>query len=253
MISLATRAKHVAHTIEYARGQKLDIWLPESPTNAPAFVYVPGGAWVMGDRRHQGHAIMEHLVGQGWICVTMDYRTAPIHRWPAPFEDVCAAWQWVKDNIADYGGGDFIAVGGASAGAHMASLLGMTGEPDAVVSLYGVYSWDSKRADHWLINRFVRTVVAGGKVPREASPIHLVRPGVSPFLIIHGDRDILTPESGALAFADKLSAATEVDYLTARGGHHGFDLFQSGLTRIAVDRIDRFLARQLALQAAVAA
>lgn len=249
MISPQTRRRHLGRTITYAHGQKLDIWLPKNPTNAPVFVFVPGGAWVMGDRRHQGHAIMSHLVSQGWICVTMDYRTAPIHRWPAPFEDVCAAWGWVKQNIADYGGGDFIAIGGASAGGHMASLLGMTGEPDAVVSLYGVYSWDSRRPDHWLINRFVRTVVIDGKVPREASPIHLVSRGVSPFLIIHGDRDILTPESGAWAFARKLEGVTYADYLKVRGGHHGFDLFQPHLTKVAVDRIDSFLAGQLAEKA----
>jgi acetyl esterase/lipase len=249
MISPATRRRHVAHTITYANGQPLDIWLPDNPANAPVFVYIPGGAWVMGDRRHQGHAIMSHLVSKGWICVTMNYRTAPIHRWPAPFEDVYAAWEWVVDNISRYGGGEFIAVGGASAGAHMASLLGLTGDPDATVCLYGVYSWDSKRPDHWLINRFVRTVVARGGVSRDDSPIHCIdylQAAPSPFLVIHGDRDIVTPESGARAFVDKLSNRAEVDYLTVRGGHHGFDLFQPALTKVAVDRVDRFLARQLA-------
>lgn len=250
MISLATRAKHVSHTIEYAHGQKLDIWSPENPINAPVFVFIPGGAWVMGDRRHQGHAIMSHLVSKGWICVTMDYRTAPIHRWPTPINDVQAAMDWVDANIHLYGGGEYIAIGGASAGAHMAALL--SGCADAVVLLYGVYSWDSKRADHWLINKFVRTVVARDGVIRADSPIHDIYPLSPPTLILHGDLDIITPESGAKAFAEKLSAVTEVDYLTVRGGHHGFDLFQPSLTKVAVDRIDRFLARQLA-QRAVAA
>lgn len=246
MISEALRQQYLWDTVPYANGQKLDIWSKGTPRNAPVFVFIPGGGWLIGDRRHQGHAIMSHLVDQGWICVTMDYRTP---RWPDPFTDVCAAWDWTRENIHQYGGGDFIAVGGASAGGHMASLLGVTDNsidrPDAVVSLYGVYSWDSPRPDHFLINQWVKGVVR----PKDlyaASPIHHVHDSVPPFLIIHGDRDVITPESGAKAFYRKLATVSDdAGYLKVRGGHHGFDLFQKDQTAQAIAAIEHFLTRQI--------
>jgi acetyl esterase/lipase len=58
--------------------QLLDVWrrpdLPETP--APVLLFVPGGAWVQGTRVLQGHTLLSHLVKQGWVCLTMDYRVA---------------------------------------------------------------------------------------------------------------------------------------------------------------------------------
>lgn len=245
LISEVLRQEYLWDTVTYGNSQKLDVWSKGTPKDAPVFVFIPGGAWLIGSRLHQGHAIMSRLVDRGWICVTMDYRTP---RWPTPFTDVQSAWQWTRENIHTYGGSDFIALAGASAGGHMASLLGVTDNtidrPDAVVSLYGVYSWDSPRPDHFVINQWVRNVVRP-KDPRSASPIHHVHDSVPPFLIIHGDRDVITPESGAKAFYRKLAAASdEAAYLKIRGGHHGFDLFQKSCTTLAIDAIEKFLDRQ---------
>ncbi|AAN12746.1 esterase [Mycobacterium phage Omega] len=247
---LEARQRHLWDTVAYSGNQKLDIWLPESPENAPVFMFIPGGAWTIGDRRGQGYAIMSHLVQQGWICVAIDYRTAPKNHWPAPFEDVSAAFHWVRANIHQYGGGDFLAVGGASAGGHMASLLGLTdwsfSKPDAVVSLYGVYDWTSKSLDHWLINRYVQHVVVGRRdhdTLRISSPIHQIHRDAPPFLIIQGDCDLVTPQSGAKKFFKKLkeTSLNHAVYHRVPGGIHGFDLLQGWQTDRAIDAIDDFL------------
>lgn len=241
--------RHLTATVEYRPGVKLDIYQPVSQPfipNRPVLMFIPGGAWLVGSRKGQGSALIAHLVEQGWICVAIDYRTAPQHRWPAPFEDVTAAWNWVRKNIARYGGGDFIGLAGASAGGHMASLLGVTDHsidrPDCVIPFYGVYSWDSHRPDHWLINRFVETMISDREHLRDASPIHHVHDSVPPFLIIHGDRDFITPESGAKAFHRKLP---DSQYYSVRGGHHGFDVINAQQTAGALARIDTFLEEQL--------
>lgn len=251
------RAEHLWDTVEYRPGQYLDIWAPDDPHNAPVMMFIVGGGWTWGDRRYQGYALMDRLVSEGWICVSVGYRTAPLHRWPAPFEDVVAAWEWIEGNIHKYGGGNFTAVAGASAGAHMASLLALGHlRADALVSLYGVYSWDSKRLDHLLINKFVTTVVAGSdpETLYEASPIHQVHRLAPPTMIVHGDRDFITPESGARAFRKKLSAVSDepVFYHRVKGGHHGFDLIDSKQTREAVDAIAGFLSLALRLSEAAA-
>ncbi|AYR00009.1 esterase [Mycobacterium phage Nebkiss] len=234
-------------TVEYAPGRKLDVFLPDNPDGAPVLMFVPGGAWVIGSRKFQGYGLMSRLVDQGWICASIDYRTAPKDRWPAPFEDVRLAYEWIADHSWTYGAGPVLAVSGASAGAHMASLLGLTHArtPDAVVSLYGVYDWTSARLDHWLINRFVETVVASRdkQALREASPIHHVTDSAPPFLILHGDRDLITPVSGARLFYNRLDdAGVPVWYHEVAGAVHGFDLLDHGQANRAIDSIDLFLS-----------
>ena len=94
---------------------------------APVLVFVPGGAWVFGSRVLQGHALMAHLAEQGWVCLSVQYRTSPRHRWPRQIIDVKAAIAWARANADQYGGDrTFVAVAGCSAGGHMASLVGLT-------------------------------------------------------------------------------------------------------------------------------
>ncbi|MCG7607184.1 alpha/beta hydrolase [Mycobacterium sp. CnD-18-1] len=247
----------VAKTVEYANGQKLDIWLPDNPVNAPVMMFVPGGGWVLGHRRGQGHQLMSHLVDQGWICVSIDYRTAPLNRWPAPYQDVQAAWRWVLGNIHDFGASDdFMAVAGASAGGHLASLLALTdtsfARPDALVSLYGVYSWVDKSWDHWLINQFVKNVVADKKALRAASPILKVHRNAPPTLLVHGTADFVTPFSGAKKFWAALDdvSVNPVWLHKIPGGHHAFDLIDSRQAKAAIDVIDDFLTTSYSEMAA---
>lgn len=96
---------------------------------APVFVFVHGGGFVAGDKYLPGTPRYD-LVGawavrHGWVGVTMTYRLAPEHRWPAGAEDVAAAVAWIRLNIAGYGGDpERIVVAGNSAGAvHVASFL----------------------------------------------------------------------------------------------------------------------------------
>jgi hypothetical protein len=96
---------------------------------APVFVFVHGGGFVGGDKVLPGTPQYDHIgawaVRNGWVGVTITYRLAPQYTWPAGAEDVAAAVQWVRDNIAAYGGDPArIVVAGHSAGSvHVASYL----------------------------------------------------------------------------------------------------------------------------------
>ena len=73
----------------------------------------------------QGHALMAHLVRRGWVCLSLEYRTSPQHRWPRQMTDVKAAIAWARANVAQFGGDpDFIVAAGCSAGGHLATLAG---------------------------------------------------------------------------------------------------------------------------------
>jgi acetyl esterase/lipase len=245
------RSKHLWDTVIYNEtGQKLDIWMPASPDNAPVFFFIPGGGWMWGDRRFQGYELMHHLVERGWICVSMGYRTGP-RRWPDQFEDVLAAWNWCDIHLRDYGASEFMAVGGASAGGHMASLLGLlktSNRPDAVVSLYGVYDWTSRSLDHTVLDTFVKRLVVGeprgSGTYQHSSPIRQVHADAPPFMVVHGTADILTPVSGARRFVRKLSDVSPagVRYHEIPGAIHAFDLFPTKQTAAAVAAVSSFLS-----------
>lgn len=259
--------QHVSATIKYSGNLKLDIWRPEHIYGpAPVLVFIPGGAWMIGHRRGQAHVMMSHLVERGWICVSIDYRTAPRNRWPAQIEDVAAALAWTRDNIGNYGYGgnpNFVAVAGASAGGHLASLAGLAWErfgiatqdrPDAVVALYGVFDWRHQGSPHHILfNRLLEQVVVGKSernhpdIFRDASPIVHVRPDAPPFLIVQGSGDVLTPAAGARAFYRQLSAVSHspVVYHHIPWGVHAFDLVHPGQAQESAHAVDQFLSDAL--------
>lgn len=94
---LDQRWHYVQKSVRYNdSGQMLDIWRGQNQQpNAPVLIWVPGGAWVSGTRMtFQGHPLLSRMVERGWVCLSIDYRWAPWHRWPQQLEDVRAAVDW---------------------------------------------------------------------------------------------------------------------------------------------------------------
>ena len=113
-----TRRRYVRDSVHYGphRSNVADIWRrPDLPLDgkAPVLLQVPGGGWMLGDRRPQAYPLMGTLADRGWICVSIGYRVSPKHQWPAHIIDVKQALAWIKEYIADYGGDpDFVAISG---------------------------------------------------------------------------------------------------------------------------------------------
>ncbi|HEY6495765.1 MAG TPA: alpha/beta hydrolase [Trebonia sp.] len=109
--------------------QRLDVHTSGDEAGAPVLVFVHGGGFTGGDKHVPGTPMYDHIgawaVRNGWVGVTITYRLAPEHTWPCGAQDVAAAVQWVRDNIAGYGGDPArIVVAGHSAGCvHVASFL----------------------------------------------------------------------------------------------------------------------------------
>jgi triacylglycerol lipase len=108
---------------------KLDLFAKAGIAGAPIFVFVHGGGFVMGDKHTEGSPFYSNVgdfaARQGWLGVTMTYRLAPAHPFPAGAEDLALLVQWLRDNVAQYGGDpDKIVLSGQSAGAaHVASYV----------------------------------------------------------------------------------------------------------------------------------
>ena len=108
---------------------RLDIFRREEASGAPVFVFVHGGGFVMGDKRNDASPFYRNIgdfaARQGWIGVMVTYRLAPEHPWPSGPQDLRRVVEWLKANIASYGGDpERIVLSGQSAGAvHVASYV----------------------------------------------------------------------------------------------------------------------------------
>jgi triacylglycerol lipase len=123
LLPKAPHGVRVQQDVPYASGerQRLDVYRPADAAGLPVLVYVPGGGFVGGDKR-DGNGfytnIGHHFAERGFLVLTMNYRLAPDHTWPAGGEDVGCAVAWAREHGTAHGGDpDRIAVFGQSAGA----------------------------------------------------------------------------------------------------------------------------------------
>lgn len=102
------------------------VYRPEVDGPVPTVVFFHGGGFVLGDLdTHDDHArLLCHEVGA--VVVSVDYRLAPEHPFPAGLEDCVAATGWAAANVADLGGrADRLAVAGDSAGGNLAASVAL--------------------------------------------------------------------------------------------------------------------------------
>ncbi|SAK91931.1 alpha/beta hydrolase [Caballeronia ptereochthonis] len=115
------------------------IYKPKAARGAlPLIVYFHGGGWVVGDlETHDGLA--ERLAQDSQCAVaSVDYRLAPEHPFPAPCDDALDALIWLAEHRSRLGfATDRLAVGGDSAGAHLA-VVAARGANERVAGLVGL-------------------------------------------------------------------------------------------------------------------
>ena len=250
--------------------QLLDVWrrkdLPVRP--APVLIFVPGGAWVHGGRQLQGYALMSQLAEMGWICLSVQYRVSPHHRWPSHITDVKTAIAWARANVDKFGGDrNFIAVAGCSAGGHLSALAGLTANDpemqtelppgsdtsvDAVVGIYGRYDWeDRSTVERDRFVDFLERVVVKRRIDRhpnmfrDASPIARIHPDAPPFFVIHGSSDTVIPVAQARSFVERLRSISRsvVSYVELPGAGHGFDMTDGARTGAMSTAVGLFLGQ----------
>jgi acetyl esterase/lipase len=208
----------------------------------PALVYFHGGGWTIGDIDTHDVVCREFANLARCAVVSVDYRLAPEHKFPAAVEDAIAATHWTG-RMAETLGLDptRIAVGGDSAGGNLAAVVALTlrdagGPPLAMqVLIYPAVDMAADRPSHmkyaegYMLTResilwFTANYLRGSEDVADwrASPLRIGDvAGVAPAYVITAGFDPLLDEGKA--YADRLhEAGVPVIYECFEGMIHGF-------------------------------
>lgn len=126
------------------------VYWPSDVENPPITMYFHGGGFAVGDLDTHDGTARNHAVGAGTVVVSVDYRLAPEHPYPAAVDDVWAATRWVADHAQEFGAdGARLAVAGDSAGGTLSAVVAQlardsSGPPIAFQLLwYPSTMWDN--------------------------------------------------------------------------------------------------------------
>ncbi len=206
----------VENDLEFGKGGeeplKLNLCRPANGGPHPGVICIHGGGW-RGGSKASLQALTTRLAKEGFVAITVQYRFAPKHPFPAQVEDVKCAVRWLRANADKLGlNPEKIGAIGFSAGGHLSLMLGATdakdglegdgGHPNhdskvqAVVNFFGPADLRLKYPDivHGLLRDFV-----GGEIQekqdviRLASPVSYLDGKDAPILTFHGTADPIVP------------------------------------------------------------
>jgi acetyl esterase len=141
-------------------------WPPTDHVASPVVVFFHGGGFIAGDLDTHDGSCRQHAVGADAVVVSVDYRLAPEHPYPAAIDDAWAATQWVAEHGSELDAdGGRLGVAGDSAGATISAVIAQrardNGGPPIRFQLlwYPSTMWDpslpsfTENADAAILNR----------------------------------------------------------------------------------------------------
>jgi len=256
--------------------QKLDIYLPNKGDGPfPVIATFHGGAWMYGDKGDIKNLHFLEGLKRGYAVVCVNYRLSDEAQFPSQIYDCKAAIRYIRANAAAYYfDADRIAVWGASAGAHLAALLGTSarvkrledlsmGNPHVTSAVQAVVDWYGPTESFLKMDEELMESGMGEathsqpdspeskllghpitEVPdlvKFASPIAYIKSNAPSFLIQHGRKDAVIPVQQSINFAHRLKRVAGEDRVTLEifdDAGHGDPFFKISLN---VQRVLDFL------------
>ena len=233
-----------AHAVDDrdADGVPVRVYRPSAATNLPIVVVFHGGGWVIGNVEQYDGIARWLSSASGAVVVSVDYRLAPEHPFPAPLDDCWTALQWAAAHASEIGGdASRIAVAGDSAGGNLAAVCALrardAGGPALALQalVYPVSDCNFATASYlangegYLLEAeqmrwFVDCYTTGHVDPSDWQVSPLRAPdlaGVAPAVILTAEYDPLLDDGAA--YADRLrDAGVAVEYRCFEGMIHSF-------------------------------
>lgn len=225
------------------------------------YFHIHGGGWVFGAADLSDVANEKMAIEAGVTTVSVEYRLAPEHPYPAGLEDCVAAARWLIENGTSVFGTDRFVIGGGSAGANLAvaTLLktrddfGYTDWAGANL-VYGSYLphgtpsarlWDTEGLilDSGLVAWFRESYTGGKDVPLDDpyfSPLYGVLDNMPPALFTIGTWDPLVDDTLFMS-TRWLVAGNEAELAIYPGGAHAFDTFPIRIAAEARTKMHEFV------------
>jgi acetyl esterase/lipase len=246
--------------MQFASGLALNLYQPLTSGKYPGVIQVYGGAWRTGSPDHD-EKFSRYLASRGYVVVSIDYRHAPQHHFPAQLEDVKMAIEYVRSHASQWEiDPDRLGIIGRSAGGHLATLAAY--QPDAqplqvVVSYYAPVDLTVGYADppvpDPIDSRQVMRDFLGGtptdlpELYKQASPGQLINRRLPPTLLVYGGQDHLVESRFGRKLATNLqSFGTPTVFIEIPWANHAFDVIFNGTSnQLALYYTERFLARCL--------
>lgn len=239
--------------IEYAKAGdtslRLDVYRPKisSDKARPCIVWIHGGGWQNGSKAG-GRGRLASLVASGdYVGASVGYRLTDKGTWPAQIHDCKAAIRYLRANADKFGIDEGkIGVWGSSAGGHLVSMLGTSGDVKEVEGDLGTtdvssrvscivdycgpsdflaFGLDAPRMNQPgqpVFKLFGGPLKENEALARQASPVTHVTKDDPPFLIVHGTEDkTVTIRQAELLHAAQKAAGVETTFVKIEGGGHG--------------------------------
>jgi acetyl esterase/lipase len=207
--------------------------------NAPVFIFIHGGGWVLGDYPTHRRLVRDLVVASGAVAVFPDYTPSPEAQYPVAINQIYAAMKWVAENGQEIGvNGKNLAVVGNSVGGNMTTAVAMMAkEKKGPAIKLQVMLWPVTDANFetgsykemaegrfltrnmmiWFWDNYLPDKKARNDIyasPLQATPEQLK--GLPPALIQTAENDVLRDEGEA--YARKLNEAGVPVTLTRYGG-----------------------------------
>lgn len=231
------------------------------PSGEPAAIYVHchGGGFTIGSALGQDASLERIVDASGVVVVSVDYRLAPEHPYPAGLEDCETVLRWALSNGSAVFGTDRAIIGGESAGANLAlcALLRVQAtDPGAVVAanlLYGNYdltmtpsqrAGESRMITPESLRWFYEQYLPGDddRDHPDKSPLYANLTGLPPIQLAVGNEDAMLDDSLFLA-TRLLAAGVDCRLVVVPGAEHAFDTAPLPTAQAVVAQLDRFVAQ----------
>lgn len=256
--------------------------IPQDKKPHPVILYINGGGFINANKDDYMQQWLD-LAEHGYVVASMTYRVAPTSTFPAPLEDVKSAVRFLRANAEKFSiDAQHIGVFGGSAGGYLAAMAGTTNgvksfdkgdnlnyssDVQAVVDVYGVSDVTKIGADY---NKAVQKThesaaatealwvngspVFGGKDgginanpegSKAANPLTYISKKTAPFLLMHGDADVLVSPSQTELLREELANHNieAIRYLVKGAAHGGPYWVQPEIMDIVIAFYDKHLKK----------